>query len=194
MSWISGLCDRLCAIAGAFCGSQVPPFLNQYQHRLGGHVDELSRLVEQLEAMVRASGLSLHSYFDKLMASGDRTVAMQGEFFRGLYARWDHLSHSLDALQRGGWWERPYIFLRDFEPEIAQRTWGSFQPAVALTMEGVCFALLGVAAGMGAFYCFSFGVRLLLRCAAWSVRMVSGGVLRNTAPKNPSAPPLDGKM
>jgi hypothetical protein len=54
------------------------------------------------------------------------------------------LSASETALRDASVWERPFVFLRQLDWEIAHGTAGVYKPAVPTTLEGVLYALIGV--------------------------------------------------
>jgi len=54
-----GLLDRLLCVVGAVLFSQLPEFIQQYLQRLGGHLDEARRQLEQFRAVAAQSDLTL---------------------------------------------------------------------------------------------------------------------------------------
>jgi hypothetical protein len=52
------------------------------------------------------------------------------------------------ALREASWWARPFVFLRHADTAIAQATWQVFKPAVPTTLEGLVYALVGVAVAL----------------------------------------------
>lgn len=150
-SFIGSLLDRLCVVAGAFIGSQIPQFMQQYTQRLAGHVEALHKLITQLTQIASLSQKNLPQYIQKFKASGDPDFIQQGDFMQGILNRWQELHHALDHLTQSPIWFRPYYFLKEIQPDIAHSTLSSFQPGLSLTIEGLCYAGAGMIVGW-AFY------------------------------------------
>lgn len=137
--------DRALCVAGAIACAQLPEFMQQYLQRLGGHLDEARRQLENFARVARESGLSLADYIARLSANADAPVAKTGAVIRDLAARVDALAAAERALREASAWERPFIFLRHLDRDIAGGTWGVFRPAVPTTWEGLAYAAVGVA-------------------------------------------------
>jgi hypothetical protein len=144
---VGSLFDRLCIIAGAFLGSQIPQFMLQYSQRLAGHVAELQKLLNQLRQAASLSHKTLDQYILKFMASTDPDFAHQGQFMQGIVQRWDALNNALVHLNESSVWVRPFAFVKDIQPDIAQSTLASFQPGINFSLEGLCYAGLGLFLG-----------------------------------------------
>src|ERR1700679_1329642 len=100
-STIGSLLDRLCVVIGAFIGSQIPQFMQQYTQRLAGHVDALQRLLNQLRQMASLSNKTLEQYIQKFKDTSDSDFVHQGEFMQGILSRWEDLHQALDRLTQG---------------------------------------------------------------------------------------------
>lgn len=160
-SFIGSLLDRLCVVAGAFIGSQIPQFMQQYTQRLAGHVDALQKLLTQLRGIASFSNKSLEQYIQKFKNSTDSDFLNQADFMQGILTRWQDLHQTLDHLTQSSIWLRSYYFLKDMKPDIAYSTFESFQLGLSFTIEGLCYAGIGMILGWS-FYqaiskCISFG-------------------------------------
>lgn len=144
---IGGLLDRLFIVLGAFFGSQVPAFMHQYTQRLAGHVEELDHLLSEIRRTTVLSGKPMEVYIDKFLTSNDPDFVMQGEFMQMMYMRWQHLTRVLHDLVESSMWQRPYIFFRELNFDMAKSTFSSFQPGISLTLEGLCYTGIGIFAG-----------------------------------------------
>ncbi len=136
--------DRLLCVAGAILFSQLPEFFQQYLQRLGGHLDEARRQVEQFQATAAQSGLTLDQLGAKTSAASDPALAPLGQVMAGANVRLETLAASERALRGASAWSRPFIFFRHFDPAIAHATLAAFRPAVPTTVEGLCYCLLGM--------------------------------------------------
>lgn len=143
-SFVGSLIDRLCVVAGAFIGSQVPQFMQQYTQRLAGHVEALQKLIHQLHQIASLSQKTLEQYIQKFVDSGDPDFIQQGDFMQGILNRWQELHLALNNLTQSSIWLRPYYFLKDLQPDIAHSTLSSYQPGLSLTIEGLCYAGAGM--------------------------------------------------
>ena len=72
LKFLESIIDRIVAVAGAIIFFQIPTFLVQYKQRLGGHVDELARLIKQYKSAAASNGKSVE----------DLTALLQNEVER----------------------------------------------------------------------------------------------------------------
>lgn len=154
---VGSIIDRLCVVAGAFICSQIPEFMQQYTHRLGGHVDELQQLITQMRQVASYSNKTLEQYLHKFISSSDPDFVRQGEFMQGILFRWEELNRAFYSLTQSTILTRPYIFLKELQYDIAQSTLTTFHPSINLSTEGLCYAGAGILIGW-AFY------RLISKC------------------------------
>jgi hypothetical protein len=138
------LLDRVLCVAGAVALSQAPEFFQQYLQRLGGHLDEARRTLASYEVVARQSGITLRQLIDTTRAQPVEPVAKLGDVIDETLARVDALAAAETALREASLWERPLVFLRHVDGEIAARTWEVFKPAVPVTLEGVVYAAAGM--------------------------------------------------
>lgn len=175
LSFIDNLFDRLSIVGGAFIGSQIPPLMNQYAHRLAGHVDALQKQLAQLEAIAVLSNKTLEQYIQKFKESPDGDFFSQGTFIEGISLQYHLLSEALDNLTQSSIWMRPYFFLKDLQPDIVHSTLSSFIPGLNFTLEGICYALCGMVAGWAAYQILSRGCAWIILYLSTSRRSIRGG-------------------
>lgn len=149
--FLSSIMDRVFVIMGALFGAQIPEFLQQYRQRLAGHVAELNRVLDGLRQLAKQSNKNLEEYIGKFMTNSDLDFARQGTFMQEMGDRWERLNEALVSLTSSSAWERPYVFLRDLQYEIARSTFHDFQPGVNMTPEGIGYMVLGAVLGYGAY-------------------------------------------
>jgi hypothetical protein len=142
-----GLLDRLLCVVGAVLFSQLPEFIQQYLQRLGGHLDEARRQLEQFRAVASQSDLTL----DQIQATTERV---------------DALAAADAAIRQASMLSRPFVFLRHLDFSIVHATWTIFKPAVPTTVEGLFYAVCGMLLAL-AFY--HGGVKIIVR-RAWRRR------------------------
>ena len=146
------LLDRALCVLGAVIFSQGPEFMQQYLQRLGGHLDEARRQLEQFKKVAAQSGLSLEKFIAQTNANADVAVAKLGGVMSEADARVDHLETAQLAIQNASPLGRPFAFLQHVDAEIARATWEIYKPAVPTTIEGALYALLGMAVMLGIYY------------------------------------------
>ena len=139
-----GLLDRLLCVIGAVIFSQVPEFMQQYLQRLGGHLDEARRQLQQFQQAAEQSGLTLDHFITQTATNADTAVAKLGGVMANAVTRVGTLQSAQTALENATLWSRPFVFLRNIDASIAHATWSIFKPAVPTTAEGLVYALGGM--------------------------------------------------
>ncbi len=139
-----GLIDRLLCVLGAVLFSQLPEFMQQYLQRLGGHLDEARRQLDQFREVAAKSGLTLDQLVARSQANPEEAVARLGRLMQDTVARVDALAGAEAAIRHASILTRPFVFLRHVDLAIARGTWSIFKPAVPTTLEGLLYAGLGV--------------------------------------------------
>jgi hypothetical protein len=139
-----GLLDRTLCVLGAVIFSQIPEFMQQYAQRLGGHLDEARRQLQQFQQAAMQSGLTLDRFITQTATNSDNAVAKLGGVMSRAVTRADTLESAQSALQNASLWSRPFVFLRHVDSSIAQATWSILKPAVPTTLEGLVYAGCGM--------------------------------------------------
>lgn len=132
-------------LAGAASLSQFPEYSQQYTQRLGGAVDELSRVVADFDASAAAEGLSRDEALEQMR--GTAFVERRRADMTRTLTRYEQLTADLAALQSAGPFTRAYRIAHFDDTDIARRAAQDFKPAVPLTFEGLSFAGLGLLLG-----------------------------------------------
>ncbi|TMM50899.1 DUF2937 family protein [Sulfitobacter sabulilitoris] len=143
---------RLLVLAGGLTGaaglSQFPEYAQQYVQRLGGAVDELSRVVADFDASAAALDLSRAAALEQM--AGTAFVERRRADMQATFARHARLRADLAVLERHGPFMRAYHGARLRDREIAARAWSAYQPALPLNFAGAVFGGIGALAGMSA--------------------------------------------
>ena len=148
-------------IAAAGATSQFPEFSQQYAQRLGGAVDELTRVVADFDASASAEGLSRAQALEQM--AGTAFVERRRVDMERSIARQEQLVQDLAALRGAGPFSRAYNLGRFSDRELVARTWEDFEPGVPLTFEGAVFAGAGFLAGIAAIWAAFAVLRLPFR-------------------------------
>lgn len=148
---LSGLFDRILAVLGAFLFSQAPLFIQQYTHRLAGHVTELNMQIEQIRKAASLSNKSLEQFIKKFLVNPDIDFIRQGEIMQGMVTRSETLSANYQALLNAGILEKPFLFLKYLDVDIAKAALNSFEMGIVFTVEGLAYGFLGMIFGVLAY-------------------------------------------
>ncbi len=149
LRFFDGIFDRVFAVLGAVALSQFPQFYGQYMQRLGGHLDEARRTLDQYIKAAEALNLTLAEYIHEHLDSGREIFISSGEVMEGLLERLNALEKSYLALQDAGMLNRWFVFLREVDWSIAANTWRNFVPGIPTTLEGLIYAFTGLLLGWG---------------------------------------------
>lgn len=162
-SWLTGLFDRVFAACGALLFAQAPMFIQQYSHQLSGRVAELKWHINAIGEAANLGQKSILQYIQRFIDSSDPDFSRQGELMQQLMQRYESLSSSLQGLSNASAAAKPFVFARNFNWEIAEKTLSEFQPGVPFTLEGLVYALIGVGVGYGFFSVIKLFFRLLAK-------------------------------
>lgn len=146
------LVDRALCVLGAAACAQLPEFMQQYLQRLGGHLDEARRQLEQFREAAARAGLSLDAFIAETSARKDPGVARLGTIMADAASRVASLASAERALSGASAWTRPFVFLRDLDPGIARATLARFRPALPTTAEGLVYAAAGMAIALALYH------------------------------------------
>lgn len=161
-----GLLERALCVAGAVLFSQIPEFMQQYVQRLGGHLDEARRQLEQMRSAAVQSGATLDQLIASASANPDPAIARLGQVVRETAHRVDVLAGDSQAIRGASAFTRPFVFLRHLDPAIVRATWAIFRPAVPTTIEGLTYAFAGMVVLLAVYH---GGVRYPVR-RVWRAR------------------------
>ncbi len=153
--FVDSLLDRICAVLGAVAMAQFPQFCAQYIQRLGGHVDEAARNMEQYREIARETGKSLYQYSQHLLNSKDPAVFKTGQKIAGDLERYDQLAAALKELLNAPAYKKFFVFISHLDLDIARGAWDNFTPGLPVTLEGTAYAAVGIVIGMILYFCAS---------------------------------------
>jgi Protein of unknown function (DUF2937) len=136
-------------LVGAGLASQGPEFAQQYRQRLGGAIDELTRIVERFDADARAAGESRDTAIARLRQNPDDLAGRQGIAMQGNADRLARLEGHRVAMGEAGPFARVALMARDGDEDVMREAYRDFEPALPVTEEGLVCAALGFAAAWG---------------------------------------------
>ncbi len=135
------------ALAIAAAASQLPEFAQQYRQRLGGAIDELTRVLTDFDKDAAGLGMQRPQAIARLRDDADAFLKSRGVRIETYVDRLARLQRQRSDFQNAGSFARMAVMARDFDSEIAQRAWDDFEPATPLTSEGAVSAGAGFLAG-----------------------------------------------
>jgi hypothetical protein len=145
---IDSLVDRIVAVLAAVASSQLPGFIQHYTQRLGGHVVEAERNLEGWQEIAnqttKGNVVGLANIY---LRSPDPEVVAAGQKCLGDLLRVETLQDAWTALEHASFWNRPFVFLRHVDGDIAEATLSRFTMNVPLDAESLVYALCGLVLG-----------------------------------------------
>ncbi len=145
---------------GAIAASNVPRFVQEYEQRLGGALQEATRQLDEFKAVAEREGVPFRDYIRRLTGTGDGVIVNTGRTIEALVIRVERLGTHARAVEDAPRLVKPLLVLRDGEADLFDATWQKFQPG--LTLDPL-FALIGVALGWAVTAFFTVLASFLLR-------------------------------
>ncbi len=127
--------------------SQAPEFTQQYRQRLGGALDELQTMIARFDTEAGDQSLTREQGITRLKENTDPLAQGRGAALDDAVVRANRLSRQRDAFRTAGPLSQYAILLEDFDPGLARRTAGDYQPAAPLTLSGLMAAAVGFVLG-----------------------------------------------
>jgi hypothetical protein len=159
LRFLEGLIERCLIVAGAVIFVQFPQYFAQYMQRLGGHLDEAQRQLDQYIKAAADNQVTLQEYIHIHLISGNKIFVSTGKVIQGFLDRFNYLDHAFKSLQGTTPWNRLWVFLRQMDPQIAGQTWQNFTPGIPTTVEALGYALVGILLVWGVYQ----GIKSLLK-------------------------------
>ena len=131
------------AVFGGVVASQAPEFAQQYRQRLGGAVDELSRIVADFDRDAAMAGMNRERAIASLLTDDTRLVKLRGASTAASVERYERLSAQQAAFEASGPLGRVEAVVRAPDRELVDATWQTYEPAVPTTTAGAITAATG---------------------------------------------------
>lgn len=146
MNFIGGMLDRVILLLGVMTGGCAPSFINQYQQRVGGRLDQvLQDLAPFQEIANRYHGGSLDALVQHHLNSSDRTFYEEGAAIQAMMDSVVRLREALAGLDTDVLHQLLYLG-QHYDPEIVSATLAIYEPAFVISMESLTVAaILGLA-------------------------------------------------
>lgn len=144
LNFLESLADRTVSAAGALIFAQLPVFIVQYQQRLGGHVDELRRLVEKYKHYAANNNRTLEEYINIHLQSGVKEFASTGQLMNENLARFNDLSAGLKEITDHTGIVKLFMFFKNLDMDIYRGTMKNFVPGITFNTDAILYALIGI--------------------------------------------------
>lgn len=156
---LESLIDRTLVIIGTVTLVQFPQFYAQYLQRLGGHLDELRRIVSDYTKTADSFNLSLQEYIRAHLTSDNPVFQSTGAIIENTLTRLAELEGSFQALKTAAPYNRWWVFLKNIDPAIFKQTCSIYTPGLPITFESLAYALAGLLITWG----FYQGIKSLIK-------------------------------
>ena len=144
LKFLESIIDRIVAVAGAIIFFQIPTFLVQYKQRLGGHVDELARLIKQYKSAAASNGKSVEEYISLHLNSGVNEFISTGKLMTENMERFNELSIALQNLSDSSGIKKLFVFLKSVNFDIFKETYKDFVPGISFNLDSILYCIAGI--------------------------------------------------
>lgn len=139
--------DRVIAVLGAVIFAQFPQFISQYIQRMGGHVDELTRIISQYKKAAEVSGKTLESYIQFHLTATIPDYVNSGKIMEANVERYNDLKSALNDLVSSTGYTKFFIFVKEIDSNIFKAAMDNFSPGIPTSIEGAVYAGCGLIMG-----------------------------------------------
>jgi len=182
--FLEAMTDRVVSIIGAIVFMQIPAFMVQYKQRLGGHVDELARVIDQYESAATEHGrvvenyIELHlnqyesaatehgrvveNYIELHLNSDTNEFISTGKLMTDNVERFHELSLSLQNLSEAAKTNKLFVFLRDIDLDIFKGTLRDFVPSISFNLDSILYCIVGLVISMSLYFLICKTLHLLI--------------------------------
>jgi uncharacterized protein YoxC len=143
---VDGFCSRVLAAVGALALVQFPNFVVHYLQRLGGHIDELKRMLDQYNQAAAMTGKTFEQYVILHKTSNVPEIAQTGRIIESSAERYLELKTALDQISQSPSFLKFFAFLKNADYEIFKSTLVNYTPGFSFNSECIVYALAGLAA------------------------------------------------
>lgn len=131
-------------LAVGFALSQLPRFVQEYEQRLGGTLQEASRELEAFRTNAETAGLPFNEYVRRHLDSPDPAIQATGRTIRDLVVRVAELRGRAEALAAASKFTKPVVLAQTYDPGLARATWKQF--VITATFDPA-FGAIGIVLG-----------------------------------------------
>jgi hypothetical protein len=114
------------AVLVGFAVSQLPRFVQEYEQRLGGALQEATRQLDEFRKNAEAAGLSFNEYQARHLDSSDTALRATGRTIQGSVARVADLREQVQRLADASKFVKPAVLARNYDSSLLRATWQLF--------------------------------------------------------------------
>ncbi|HEX2791300.1 MAG TPA: DUF2937 family protein [Steroidobacteraceae bacterium] len=141
MNFVRAILDRIVLLAAVVAAGCIPSFIVQYRQRAGGRLDQVLADLTPFQAIAdRYHGGSLAELIRYHLQSSDLTFHQEGTALQAMVESAERLRALLAALDTDLLHQCGYLLLHH-DTSLLRATWGGYQPAFTLDLQGAVFAL-----------------------------------------------------
>ena len=144
LNFLEAVIDRIVSVVGALVFIQIPAFIVQYQQRLGGHVDELNRLIQQYKSAAANNGRTVEEYIGVHLNSGVNEFISTGKLMTENMERFSSLSQALQNLSESSGINKLFVFLKGIDFDIFKGTYNDFVPGISFNLDSILYCIVGI--------------------------------------------------
>ncbi len=156
------LLDRALAAAGALIFAQFPSFIVQYQQRMGGHVDELERIIRKYSEAAARNSKTIEEYISIHMKSEISDFVSSGAIMTENLDRYNELSRTLSELTESTGIMKLLTFVKTLNYDIFQKTLDNFTPGISFNIDTLIYSLAGIIFIMSLFFLIKKSLQILV--------------------------------
>ncbi|MCL1865724.1 MAG: DUF2937 family protein [Spirochaetes bacterium] len=142
--FLESIIDRIVSVIGAIVFIQIPTFIVQYQQRLGGHVDELARLVKQYKSAASVNGRTVEEYIGLHLNYDVKEFVSTGKLMTDNMERFNELSLALQNLSESSGIKKFFVFLKSMDFDIFKGTYKDFVPGISFNLDSILYCIVGI--------------------------------------------------
>lgn len=158
---VDAFCSRVSAALGALILVQFPNFVVNYLQRLGGHIDELKRMLDQYNQAAAMTGKTFEQYVILHKTSNVPEIAQTGRIIESSAERYLALKSALDEISQSPSLLKFFAFLKNADYEIFKSTLVNYTPGFSFNTECIFYALAGLAAAAFAYFIIKIMLKTL---------------------------------
>lgn len=162
LKFLESLADRVISAAGALIFAQLPAFIVQYQQRLGGHVDELRRIVEKYKLYAANNDRTVEEYINIHLQSNVKEIASTGRLMQENLARFSELSEALREITDSTGITKLFMFFKNLDLDIYRGTMKNFVPGITFNTDAILYSVIGIIVFMSIYFLVKRSVTALI--------------------------------
>lgn len=135
---INNILDRCFFTVTFIIGVQLPEFMQQYQQRLSGHLNEAQLQLEEFQVIAQQHfDGSLLTMITRYKNNSESSIISTGELIERLSARVEYLNIHLEQITTTDYLSNIYQFIWHLDKQIATDTAEKFSMAIPLELNAI---------------------------------------------------------